>query len=60
MENFHTHNGIDSPQLPARSIEKLPQTAIADPSGGATVDTEARATIVLILDMLRDVEIIRE
>ncbi len=30
----------------------VPVTHIADPSGGATVDTEARAAIVLIIDAL--------
>lgn len=60
VTEYHTHNGSDSPQLEARSIVNVPQAAIADPSGGLTVDTEARAQLVLLLDSLRNIGIIRE
>lgn len=55
----HEHNGIDSKNLPARSIINVPQPAISDIVGGATVDSEARVAIASILDALRTIGIIR-
>lgn len=56
----HDHNGINSKQLSVRSLEKVPQVAISDPTGGAVIDIQARAQLVLILDAMREIGLIRE
>lgn len=59
----HTHNGIDSPKIKLPEevenlIANLPQNAIDNPSGGLTVDSQARTAIIAILDALRAADII--
>lgn len=69
MENTHTHNGIDSPQLTGRAFVNAPFDAIEDVSGsagatyGATeqgIINDQTTAINLILAKLRSLEIIRE
>lgn len=56
----HEHNGIDSKKLNAAlAILNAPQAAITDPTGGATIDTEARTAIIAIIDALQALNLIR-
>lgn len=56
----HTHNGVDSKTLQLSDIEGsvsdliTPSSTISDPSGGATIDAEARLAINAILDLLQE------
>lgn len=56
----HRHNGADSQRLDLSDIEGTladlvtPSTTISDPSGGETVDLEARTAISAILDLLQE------
>ncbi len=56
----HEHSGVDSKKLQASiALFNCPQDAIAAPSGGATVDTQARTAIAAILTELRNIGLIR-
>jgi hypothetical protein len=48
----HAHNGIDSNTLDIKDIVPI-QTAITAPSGGATIDTQARTAITDIINKLK-------
>lgn len=58
MENIpiHFHNGLDSNTLNIGDIIPV-QTAIIQPTGGATVDDEARTAINDIINKLKAVGI---
>lgn len=50
----HTHNGMDSDRLhAARALIGAPAAAISEPSGGSTVDAEARQAISDIISALQ-------
>jgi hypothetical protein len=54
----HWHNGLDSNTLDLNSImPNAPQPAISGPSGGATVDSQARNAINDIITKLKNVGI---
>jgi len=58
MVEAHTHNGTDSPRVEFTDLSILPENTISDPSGGDVlltnaIDTQARATINSILDLLQ-------
>lgn len=55
----HTHNGTDAPQIEFTDLAILAEAAIAAPTGGMTVDAEARAVITLILTALRNKKLIK-
>lgn len=54
MENIpiHKHNGIDSNKLELSDITDK-QLAITKPSGGTTIDSQARTAINDIVDKLK-------
>jgi len=49
----HKHNGTDAERIEFTDIVITPETAIAQPSGGATVDSQSRSAINSILALLR-------
>jgi len=49
----HKHNGTDAERIEFTDLSILPEATIAQPSGGVTVDSQARSTINEILDLLR-------
>lgn len=53
----HKHNAADSLRIRGQDLMYAPQTAIADPTGGATEDAEARAAIELIIDTLEALQL---
>lgn len=57
MVESHAHNGIDNQEIDFRDLDlsAVKQAAIADPSGGATQDAEARAAINSIIDALQSI-----
>lgn len=65
MENInpqlqrHTHNGIDSQKIPGKSIEKAPQNAVTTPSGGVTIDSQARTAINDIISRLQELGLLK-
>ena len=66
----HTHNGIDSEQVNFDDLtntdtlkifqQAIPQAEIIAPSGGATIDSEARTAINAIITALETVGILEE
>jgi len=52
----HYHNGIDSNSL-NQVLPNTPQSAITGPSGGATIDSQARSSISTIISVLKNVGI---
>lgn len=61
MENnvpIHLHNGIDCNELEAKdALARCPQPAITKPTGGGTVDSQARTAINDIIDKLKTIGI---
>ena len=49
----HKHNGTDAERIEYTDLSIVPETEIPQPSGGLTVDAEARAAINALLDLLR-------
>jgi hypothetical protein len=49
----HKHNGTDADRIEFSDLAILAEATISQPSGGATVDTQARAAINSILALLR-------
>ena len=49
----HEHNGTDSTKIKFENLEIFGEDTIADPSGGATVDSQSRTAIIAILDLLQ-------
>ncbi len=49
----HKHNGTDAERIEYTDLAILAEAAIAQPSGGLTVDTAARTAINAILALLR-------
>lgn len=58
----HTHNGIDSKKVSIRlrDTEFIKGAAVTAPSGGATVDSEARAAINTLITRLEALGLIEE
>lgn len=56
----HKHNGLDSLKISARDLENAPQPAISNPTGGVTIDANARAAIVSIITTLENLGLIKE
>lgn len=54
MVETHVHNGIAQPKNKLKDLEIQKSETIADPSGGATVDSQARTAINAILDLLQE------
>lgn len=56
----HTHNGADTKKLQLSDMEgslsdiTTPSATINDPSGGLTIDAQARSAIDDILDLLQE------
>ena len=56
----HTHNDTDSPKLYfGDAIINAPQDAVTAPTGGTTVDTEARTAINDMITKLQTLGILR-
>lgn len=49
----HKHNGTDAERIEFTDIVIVPEDTIAEPSGGVTVDSQARDKIDDILALLR-------
>lgn len=49
---IHRHNGTDSPRIRPRDLEGVPRASITAPSGGSTVDSQARTAINSIISTL--------
>lgn len=47
------------PEFQARQIKKAPQEAITAPTGGATIDAEARTAINSLISRLQNLGLIR-
>lgn len=66
----HKHNGLDAPQLDFDNLqntpgilddlENAPLSSVAEPTGGSTVDSEARTAISTIITRLEDLGLIEE
>lgn len=50
----HIHNGVDAEKISFDDLVIQMEAAIADPSGGATIDSAARTAIIAILTVLRN------
>lgn len=58
MIEQHFHNKVDSNGLEAKdALNRCPQAAITKPTGGATVDSQARTAINDLIDKLKAVGI---
>lgn len=55
---FHRHDGVDSPQLSLETMQEVPQVAITSPTGGVTIDTQARTAIDSIITTLENLKLI--
>lgn len=55
---FHKHDGVDSPQLSLENMLETPQSAITAPTGGLTIDSEARIAINSIITALENLKLI--
>lgn len=49
----HKHNGVDSERIEFTDLSILPENTISSPTGGGTVDTQARTAINAILLLLQ-------
>lgn len=58
--NRHTHDGLNSEKINGKNLINSQQPAIADTTGGVTIDTNARATIVEILEVMRKLGFIKQ
>lgn len=56
----HKHTGLDSLKISARDLENAPRNAISDPTGGATVDAQARTAIIAVITALEDLGLIKK
>lgn len=55
----HTHNGVDSDKLDFnKAIKGAPRAAITRPTGGVTIDAEARLAINHLITALEDLKAI--
>lgn len=53
MVETHKHNGTDSPQIEFTDISITPEPAITAPTGGSTIDTEARTAIISLIAQMK-------
>lgn len=58
--NRHVHNGSDSEKISGKNIINSQQPAIVEPTGGATIDAEARDKIGDILEVMRKLGFIKQ
>lgn len=67
----HTHNGSDSPKINFDDLQNVsstlrslddsaPQSAITSPSGGVTIDSQARTAIDAIITALENLNLVEE
>lgn len=58
---YHLHNGISGNKINAGDcLENSPQDAVTRPTGGATIDTEARNAINDLITKLQTLNIIKQ
>lgn len=58
--NEHAHNGQDSKKIPFGNLTVTPNDAINAPSGGSTVDSEARTAINAIITELENRNFVKD
>lgn len=52
--NEHTHNGVDSKKIAFSNVTIVENAAITAPTGGMTIDSEARTAINSIITELEN------
>lgn len=56
----HHHTGLDSIKVNGKDLVGAPRNAISDPTGGATVDAQARNAIIAVITALEDLGLIKK
>lgn len=55
----HRHNGNEGQQVNSSELFGVPTESIADPTGGGTVDAEARTAINALIDRLESLGLVK-